>query len=140
MDTDWIRRTQLEAYRQHWEQMRHAESQRLQYTAFYAVVLGAVVGLSRSPTQMLAVEPLLTILLVGLAIFGFVLSIRTATAIERHRDCAERMAERLTDSSDVKDFVAHWREKGVRRLATFKMVFPLLYFFITVILLVDLLG
>ncbi|MBI4284507.1 MAG: hypothetical protein HY670_01220 [Chloroflexi bacterium] len=91
----------LEAFRQNWEQMRHAENARLGFLSFYAALVTAVLAFvaSRGPSVPGDYTALYMILTV-LAAVGFTLSLRIKKAIEEHRDKAEYFVKELTNEND----------------------------------------
>lgn len=119
--------TKLEAFRQHWEQMRHAEGQRLSFTNFYALIVAGVLAfISQSGGSGKYI--VLFGVLAGISLIGMVLCIRTNKAIERHRDLAWDLAKELTEDTREKLYTAFWEEKGCwRKFTTLRVLFPVLY-------------
>lgn len=118
--------TKLEAFRQHWEQMRHAEGQRLSFTNFYALIVAGVLAfISQSGGSGKYI--VLFGVLAGISLVGMVLCLRTKEAIERHRDLAWDLAKELTEDTREKLYTAFWEEKGWRKATTLRVLFLVLY-------------
>lgn len=75
-------RTSLEAFRQHWQEMRHNENMRLTFSSFYALIVAAVFAFISQRGQGCYIA--LFIVLALLSLLGLVLCVRIWQSIEQH--------------------------------------------------------
>ncbi len=105
MTNDTSNQTKLEAFRQHWEQIRHIERLRLTFTSFYALIVAALIAYV---TQMKPDGRPFFIILAVLSIAGLFLCIRTSRTPVHHRDKAYHLAKELTgldSDEELKNYV-----------------------------------
>ena len=93
MTNDIINRTKLEAFHQHWEQIRHIERLRLTFSSFYALIVTAIIVYV---IEMASDGRPFFIILVVLSLMGLLLCIRTSATAVHHRDKACHLARELT--------------------------------------------
>ncbi len=100
----------LEAFRQHWNQMRHTENLRHGFTSFYALI---VVGILAFVSQTPQINHL-TVYVAGavLSLLGFGFSWRAKHSLEIHREKAISLVKDLSPERDVEKFVPFTPESG----------------------------
>ena len=96
----------LEAFRQHWEQLRHIEGVRLAFTGFYAAIVTGVISLATRAPIVVDSRWLFLILLV-LSVMGVFISLRTLFAIEQHRDDALWFAKMLAVGDEFERYIPY---------------------------------
>ena len=130
MANDFIQQTKLEAFRQHWEQIRHSENLRLAYTNFYAlIVAGVLVFISNQDGN--GDYRILFVVLAVLSFLGLVLSLRIwLFSIRGHRNRAKLLASELTGETGEKElekYIPHWRLPWYHQLLSLRVIFIALY-------------
>lgn len=73
MADDFGKQTKLEAFRQHWEQIRHAENHRNTFGAFYGAAVMGVVAFIAQTNKTVADSRFLLLALGLLSSFGWLL-------------------------------------------------------------------
>ena len=130
MANDFIQQTKLEAFRQHWEQIRHSENLRFAFTSFYAlIVAGVLVFISNQGGQ--GDYSILYLVLVGLSSLGLLICLRICLySIKGHRDRAQLLASELTGErkkEELEKYSSHWRLRWYHQLWSLRVIFIALY-------------
>ena len=128
MTNDFGQQTRLEVFRQHWEQVRHNQYQRLAFTSFYAlVVIGFLAFISQRGEGDFRI---LFWVLCGLSLFGIFFCLRLKHSIEGHSNIARSLAGELTNESKcLEKYIPFWKqdEKWCDKLVSLRVLFPTLY-------------
>jgi len=129
MTNNILEQAKLEAFRQNWEQMRHAENMRLTFTNFYALIVAAVLAFVSQRAQ--GDYSILFIVLAVLSLLGLILCLRIKKALEDHRDKAQSLAGELTgekNEDDLKKFIPfHGLCPPWYKFWYLRILFPYLY-------------
>ncbi len=129
MTNNILEQAKLEAFRQNWEQMRHAENMRLTFTNFYALIVAAVLAFVSQGAQ--GDYSVLFIVLAVLSLLGLILCLRIKKALEDHRDKAQSLASELTgekNEDDLKKFIPfHGPRPPCYKFWYLRILFPSLY-------------
>lgn len=137
MADDFGKQIKLEAFRQHWEQIRHTENHRNTFTTIYgALVVAALAFIAqKGPGNYWYLFFALFIF----SIFGLILCKRVKEAVEGHRERAKLIAGELIEQYEDKmeRLLPYWEENeksySLRRLFVYLygiMVFVFLGLFI----------
>ena len=130
MTNDFREQTKLEAFRQHWEQIRHSENYRLTFTNFYAVIVAGVLAFISNQGSS-GDYAILFWVLVGLSVLGLFLCIRIwFYSIKGHRDRAKLLAGELTretDKTKLENYVPHWSLPWWQQFWSLRVLFIALY-------------
>jgi hypothetical protein len=123
--------TKLEAFRQHWEGMRHNERQRLTFTNFYAlIVVGVLAFISQNGKGDYC---MLFIVLAVVSFLGLWLCVRLNQSTEGHRNRALLLAGELTEEgrqSAKEKYIPFWDLRPwSRQPGSLRMLFTILYGF-----------
>jgi hypothetical protein len=123
--------TKLEAFRQHWEQIRHIEGQRLTFTNFYAlIVVGVLTFISQSGKGD---HCMLFIVLAVVSLLGIILCVRLNQGTEGHRNRALLLARELTgekQQSTREKYIPYWNLRPwYCQFGSLRMLFTILYGF-----------
>jgi len=86
----------LECFKENWQHARHVENERIGFTQFFAMIVGAAVTIafqssSGGPSRIIA----LAIFIIFLALLGLLLTDRWGQTFDTHMGKAARAAERL---------------------------------------------
>ena len=129
MANNVLEQAKLEAFRQNWEQMRHAENMRLTFSSFYALIVAAVLAFISQRGQ--GDYFVLFAVLAVLSLLGLILCYRIWKAIEEHRDKAKSLASELTGETDegkLKNYIPFPESARWYKLYSLRILFPVLYF------------
>ena len=116
----------LEAFRQHWEQMRHTENLRYGFTSFYVlIVVGILAFVSQTPESEHC-----TIYIAGaaLSLLGLLFCCRVKHSIEIHREKALFLAKSLgVEDEKVEKYLPFTPESGCMGYFSMRNIFLTLY-------------
>ncbi len=114
----------LEIYRQHWEDVRHLENERLTFTTFYALIVAGVLGFM---SQAININPIpLLIFLIVFSFFGLAISLRLRAAITSVEIKIREAKAQMPD--ELKQLVVFGGESGWTTKIRLREIFPAIYF------------
>ena len=102
-------------YEQNWEHYRHAENERLGFTAIYCAVVSGVLSFLTGweDRGSLAVSVALTAFLLLFTVLGLLVSLRIGSAIQHHREKLESALDQMVTTLKLKGRNAEkWQEIG----------------------------
>ena len=130
MVNDFIQQTKLEAYRQHWEQIRHSENLRVSFTNFYALIVAGVLAFIFNQNGEGDYSILFWVLVV-LSFLGLFLCVRIGfCSILGHRNRAKLFASELTGETKEKEldkYIPHWPLPWWSQIVSLRVIFIVLY-------------